>query len=808
MNPRLSFSILTILLVCGAMMPLTNSFWDYKKTPMNFVEFTQTFTSKSVLFDESHTAGGSDMWTPGNASLFGWMLGVYGYNCSTNWDSSLDSGILDNYDILCLFFPQISLTSEEVESIHDFVSSGGGLLLVGVDESDQSWEYTPSHLNPISETYGIEFNEDSVLGISDRSAGHISEHDVTYSITSFHSSCDQLRGCTLNVESPAESLATIKDYDVLAVAEVGASRIAAIGSPAPFIIYRHGRGWQKDPNDHFQLSLNLIDWLAGNSPREADPPETAPIRIGTGPELESSELEEYEIFNGVYHDHTTISDGLDSPLDMMAQSLWTGLDFFVVADHSYDNPSDNGINGALAVKAIRDKYGLDCEIFVAAELSSVPHTVGFPLTENIFTNDIQEAVDEIHAQDAIAVLAHPTIGFPYAPVWEALDDYGYDAFEVTCRGYFHCLGESCYSRPFIGSSDGHSVPNLDLVRTIAFIKNPTGPNGTISADDLVEAILDYRIVIHDKYNGVIIGQGVWVDLYLQEYEDAETIVANAKSQIEQLEDEGQSIGLSRIYLEDAERFLDRWSLTRAITAATDAISSFVLGVDIDVKLSDSGLIEPHESATISINFTNTHPYGVQLNATPFISNSLSLNQKHQLIRVSSQSSSMVEFTGTASSFGYTRIALNFKDFNVTNSPCSFVLRMGGIISNISIDVEEVAGQSSVTLRLLTTRADSRYISSAQIIYDDGSGTQTEMLESYGDSYGIVLGPYNTGTNITYQIHIIDVYGNEFLLDERVYQIEVEPLGPDIWISAVIGVILISVLSVAIIFARRRRISAA
>jgi hypothetical protein len=58
----------------------------------------QTFASANILVDEHHTRNASDMWTPGNASMFGWLLMEHGYNVSNNWDAPLDSGILDDYD--------------------------------------------------------------------------------------------------------------------------------------------------------------------------------------------------------------------------------------------------------------------------------------------------------------------------------------------------------------------------------------------------------------------------------------------------------------------------------------------------------------------------------------------------------------------------------------------------------------------------------------------------------------------------------------------------------------------------------------
>ena len=61
-------------------------------------------------------------------------------------------------------------------------------------------------------------------------------------------------------------------------------------------------------------------------------------------------------------------------------------------------------------------------------------------------------------------------------------------------------------------------------------------------------------------------------------------------------------------------------------------------------------------------------------------------------------------------------------------------------------------------------------------------------------------------NITHQILITDVLGNSFIIDGGTYQIENVPLGPELWLSAIIGIGLVGLLSVVIIIARRRRIS--
>jgi len=311
----------------------------------------QTITSAKILVEYHNTRNASDMWTPGNASMFGWLLLEHGYNVSNNWDAPLDSGILDDYDVLCLFFPMIPLTTGEVTAVHNFVNAGGGLLMVGVDHTVIGWEYTAANLNPISETYGITFHEDRWVGKVLESESQLVDHHLTYDISSFNSDCDQLKGCTITVSGPATTIGTNhKDEDVLAIAESGNGRVVAVGSAAPFIIYRHGASWQVEPDDHFQFSLNVIDWLTGNGERKVDPPEKAIIRVGAGPSLNGLEIEEYDVFNGVYHDHTTYSDGQDTPLNMMIRSLEVALDFWILSDHSYDRAAGKGIYVGLKLK--------------------------------------------------------------------------------------------------------------------------------------------------------------------------------------------------------------------------------------------------------------------------------------------------------------------------------------------------------------------------------------------------------------------------------------------------------------------------
>ncbi|MFW9835040.1 MAG: hypothetical protein ACFFEK_13665 [Candidatus Thorarchaeota archaeon] len=773
-----------------------------------FAEYNeaQVFHAAKILFDESHCARGSDMWTPGNASVFSALLEAHGYESSTNWAASLDSGILTNFDILCLFFPQVALSSGEVTAVHNFVESGGGLLVVGIDVGPD-WAYTPEHLNPVSEPYGITFNIDRWLGRCIMEDGDLIEHDLTYDVASIHSSCDQMRGCTLTVTSPATAIGSFKGSPTVAYSTAGAGRVFASGALAPFIQYRHDSGWRVDWDDHYQFSLNTIDWLAGNAPRIVSVPDKIVIRTGSGPALTPSEIEDYEIFNGVYHDHTTRSDGEDNPDIMVNRALETALDFFLVADHSYDSASNNGIFGGLISKAYQEKYGLDCQIFIGAELSSIPHTVGFPLTENIFTDDITEAVNGIHSQGAISVLAHPTIGFAYIDPWIKFDMYGYDAFEVDCRAYFHALGESCYFRPFIASNDGHAYRNHGLIRNVVFVKNPTGPNGTISAEDLKEAVLDYRVVVLDLVNKVILGRSVWVDRLLEVLDQAEAAVDDCNTQLGLIHEEPGWLCLSRAYVSAAETALEWWNPSRALRLAEEGLSDFSLGIYIRISR-NLGVNNPGDTLQFSAAISNSNPYPVKLNVTPFIVKSLTLEKNPIIVELDSGTNQTIDLIFNTTSFGYTAICFNFQCSNATETHMALTYTVGGIIDNIDVQVDNSKGE--ITIRLLRNRDDYRMITSAVLHSNNGSGTVGTAMKNFGDSYGLVLGPFQTNVSISFYITIIDVLGSTFRLEGETYdvlgsgipELPGEPI--DLVLSAIIGGTLVVVLAAVLFIAKRRK----
>ena len=90
----LSIILLTVLVLPGILQP--NQIAVVNNNQATDMYQTSSFTPKTILFDESHCGNGSSLWAPGNASLFSWILDVNGYSSDTNFNESLDSGILNN----------------------------------------------------------------------------------------------------------------------------------------------------------------------------------------------------------------------------------------------------------------------------------------------------------------------------------------------------------------------------------------------------------------------------------------------------------------------------------------------------------------------------------------------------------------------------------------------------------------------------------------------------------------------------------------------------------------------------------------
>ena len=736
-------------------------------------------TGYKVLFDEAHCDLGSATFTPGNASLFAWILEENGYETDMNFDQQLDTGILSGVDILVLCFPMVALTPSEVTAVQNFVSAGGGLLLVGLDNSP-TWHFTSANLNPISQTYGITFSTtESWLA----KTNEMVTHHITQDVSSIHSNVDyKLRGTTLTVESPATTVITQDGNPVVAVSESGSGKVVCVGAIAPFLMYRVQLQWQTERDDLFQFTLNIADWLVGISPRKVVVPDQAVIPVGPGPNLSPAELDSYKAYTGILHDHTTDSDGADPPADMLWSGVMRGLDFMVMTDHSYETPSPTGlggITGALHMRSIAEANGIDIEIFVGAELSRGHHSMAFPLYENIYTDTQTGMVTGAHAQGAIISFCHPTISEGYMTTYELWNTYGYDAIEVINSGFYHGLLDEGYTKPFYGASDGHSFEYVGKVVNIVFVNETTGPDGRLADMDVANAILEKRVVIFDKASNIVYGQQVWVDMYLDLMDQAETEIENAASIIDT--DNGNKTSLAELYLEDAQVAYGYHNPQRAIELAQNATAAEAQDIAIEVVSPEDPFVYDETTEKLILNITSDNSDTIQFNFSRYFSRALSSTYNSTIAVVPDNGYLLLETNFTTGLQGYYVMVFNLLDFNTTSNLRPTIFGVGGIINvgthSSAFTTEVGYTGTNVTIAYPVARGDARYLKSAIGFYDDGSGWQNKTARIRTVTLEGTVGPYPKNTVITLYFVVYDIFGGKFVSPQVQYTVTTDPLEP-------------------------------
>lgn len=126
-----------------------------------------TAKNSRILIDEYHSQW-EDTIRPVDTEWYG-LLSTYNYYSWAQWLTSyysvtkntnrtLTLELLTKYDILILKCPTQSYSLEEIHTIKDFVSNGGGLYLIGDHTNVFGMN---SFLNQVSEQFGIRFNTDA-----------------------------------------------------------------------------------------------------------------------------------------------------------------------------------------------------------------------------------------------------------------------------------------------------------------------------------------------------------------------------------------------------------------------------------------------------------------------------------------------------------------------------------------------------------------------------------------------------------------------------------------------------------------------
>lgn len=193
----------------------------------------------------------------------------------------------------------------------------------------------------------------------------------------------------------------------------------------------------------------------------------------------------YRVLEADFHAHTAWSDGTLSPFGVVRQAARRGLDVIAITEHNTVLPSRAG-------KAYTEAMGGPLVIRGEEVTSARFHVIALGIHDTVSPGrDVQQAIDEIHAQGGVAIAAHPVQRFwpSLVPARDAFD--GAEAMHPIAYG--GARGGWKWSemitfrddakRPLtaIGSSDYHAGSVLGLCRTLVFVREPADERAVIDA---------------------------------------------------------------------------------------------------------------------------------------------------------------------------------------------------------------------------------------------------------------------------------------------------------------------------------------
>lgn len=243
-----------------------------------------------VIFDETGPYG--KFYTIYNienygSSSFAAMLEKNGFSVSRLTEKPITSEKLQGYDVLILMAPGHNYTDSEVNTIKEFVMSGGGLFIVGsnwgYDDGDENFSY-----NKIARSFGVSFANNEILTDNQSyliypnfvKITDVRAHPITSNVPEFYhlmgTYIEEPGNSTVLTYSGASSWGdqgfiaeghtqsnNLRDLNetggplpVLSVMEYGSGKIVFMGSAGTFVnsfIYR-SNGWK--------LELNSVNWLS------------------------------------------------------------------------------------------------------------------------------------------------------------------------------------------------------------------------------------------------------------------------------------------------------------------------------------------------------------------------------------------------------------------------------------------------------------------------------------------------------------------------------------------------------------------
>ena len=186
-----------------------------------------------------------------------------GYRIETNNDETLTQTLLGRYDILVISDPEIDYSSSEIESIHNFVTEGGSLLVMSFNSTETK---ASSSINMILKEYGIYVN-DSTMEAFFRVTDHDLSHDIFKNVPRFN-----FKGTFLTTDSKAQEVAWIEKQEygrvpIIALfypdtTDYKKGRVLALAGDYPMTNDAYqGIDDQTTRFENLQLSANIFEWL-------------------------------------------------------------------------------------------------------------------------------------------------------------------------------------------------------------------------------------------------------------------------------------------------------------------------------------------------------------------------------------------------------------------------------------------------------------------------------------------------------------------------------------------------------------------
>ncbi len=224
--------------------------------PGTIIDTAPTEEKAIVLFLESHDPIWTNQTERGLDNLCE-VLNEEGFEWAVHEEGSLTTNDLDTVDVLVVGYSNAGFASNELDTIEDFVRTGGGLLLMGEGWSWPS-DISAFPLNQLAYRFGWE-----ITASTGDAPAQVFEHPISTGVSSLHlvgsSPIAGTAGDTVILDQNGEALVRALHADAGHVVTIGDSDIFTNvdynGNGIPVI----------EEEDNTLFARNVFHWLTGSS---------------------------------------------------------------------------------------------------------------------------------------------------------------------------------------------------------------------------------------------------------------------------------------------------------------------------------------------------------------------------------------------------------------------------------------------------------------------------------------------------------------------------------------------------------------